>query len=187
VYTGIQVVNDTCPFFVRLFPSQVLADDYQTKNPVLIAVGAIGIFVLTSLCFVAYDRLVTQRQLKVMSEAMHTSSIVSSLFPSAVRDRLFESNPNRISCDSGIVEKSGNRPSKPIADLYPSATVMFADMYVHLRSKCYTYYTASNSSFSFLDTRLVLDSQHGVPAAIRPWFFNCLSPYISTLTALQTT
>jgi hypothetical protein len=44
--------------------------------------------VFTSLVFLLYDRLVERRQ-KVMSTAVQSSAIVSSLFPSQVRDRLF--------------------------------------------------------------------------------------------------
>jgi hypothetical protein len=42
----------------------------------------------TSLVFLLYDRLVERRQKKVMSTAVQSSAIVSSLFPSQVRDRL---------------------------------------------------------------------------------------------------
>jgi hypothetical protein len=52
-------------------------------------VAAVLIFVFTSLVFLLYDRLVERRQKKVMSTAMQSSAIVSSLFPSQVRDRLF--------------------------------------------------------------------------------------------------
>jgi hypothetical protein len=44
-------------------------------------VAAVLIFVFTSLVFLLYDRLVERRQQKVMSTAMQSSAIVSSLFP----------------------------------------------------------------------------------------------------------
>jgi hypothetical protein len=92
------------------------------------------IFAFTSAVFLLYDWMVEQRQRKVMASAVHTSAIVSSLFPSTVRDRLFKADEDNAAFQqsSGLesfffTHRSGSRP---IADLYASATVMFADMYV---------------------------------------------------------
>jgi hypothetical protein len=53
---------------------------YVTTDPVIFTV-AVLIFVFTSLVFLLYDRLVERRQKKVMSTAVQSSAIVSSLFP----------------------------------------------------------------------------------------------------------
>jgi hypothetical protein len=135
-YTGIPVVNDTCPFHLRLFPSREMESDYKSSDPILFTVCAVLIFAFTSAVFLVYDRLVEKRQRMVMTTAMHTSAIVSSLFPSTVRGRLFEAE-NEQNGDEGMFQSGsfmafGDKVvSRPIADLYPSATVMFADMYVH--------------------------------------------------------
>jgi hypothetical protein len=68
-----------------------------------------------------------------MSSAVHTSAIVSSLFPSTVRGRLFESDitpaDTHTLCRTESFVSFGDKVvSRPIADLYPSATVIFADM-----------------------------------------------------------
>jgi hypothetical protein len=47
------------------------------------------IFLFTSLVFALYDRGVERRQRMVMTSAERSSTIVSSLFPSTVRDRLY--------------------------------------------------------------------------------------------------
>lgn len=63
---------------------------YLTSNPIYITVGAVMIFVFTSAVFLLYDFYVERRQKKVMTTAVRTNAIVSSLFPSVVRDRLYQ-------------------------------------------------------------------------------------------------
>jgi len=50
----------------------------------------VAIFIFTALVFIGYDVLVTLRQQKVMKTAVQSTTIISSLFPSNVRDRLLE-------------------------------------------------------------------------------------------------
>jgi hypothetical protein len=134
-YTGLPVVNDTCPYYLRLYPSSIMENDYRTSDPVVFTVVAVLIFAFTSAVFLVYDQLVERRQKTVMSTAVHTSAIVSSLFPSTVRGRLFATG-NEAANDEGtlpgesLISFGDKVVSRPIADLYPSATVMFADMYV---------------------------------------------------------
>jgi hypothetical protein len=112
-----------------------MENDYRSSDPVVFTVCAVLIFAFTSAVFLVYDRLVEKRQKTVMSSAVHTSAIVSSLFPSTVRHRLFESendgtNNGGIAPGESVISFEDELASRPIADLYPSATVMFADMYV---------------------------------------------------------
>jgi hypothetical protein len=132
-YTGVPVLNRTCPFFLRLYPSHEMENDYKTNDPILFTICAVLIFAFTSAVFLVYDRLVEKRQRTVMTTAVHTSAIVSSLFPSTVRERLFEAKADRLSDehmigDEKFISLGDKTVSRPIADLYPSATVMFADM-----------------------------------------------------------
>jgi hypothetical protein len=134
-YSGLPVLNDTCPHFIRLYPSEIMESDYRTRDPVLFAVCAVLIFAFTSTVFLVYDRLVEKRQRTVMTTAVSTSAIVSSLFPSSVRQRLFEAGNGTSATErphqgGDIISFGDKLVSRPIADLYPSATVMFADMYV---------------------------------------------------------
>jgi hypothetical protein len=106
--------------------------DYKSSDPILFTVCAVLIFAFTSAVFIVYDRLVEKRQKTVMTTAVHTSAIVSSLFPATVRGRLFdadnEHDENRRTTDEQLITFGDKVVSRPIADLYPSATVMFADM-----------------------------------------------------------
>jgi class 3 adenylate cyclase len=86
--------------------------------------------------------MVRRRQAKIMALAKQTDTIVASLFPSNVRDRLYnhgraidDSTPNSMltrSANYFLSNASGSQASvfgsAPIADLFPSCTVMFIDI-----------------------------------------------------------
>lgn len=107
-----------------------------------------------ALTFFMYDGLVSRRNKKVMSAAVRSTAIVTSLFPSQVRDRLYageadagSTNINDLAASSttrlkrfvdkgtGAVDDDKDDDevilkSKPIADLFPETTVMFAEYVV---------------------------------------------------------
>ena len=76
----------------------------------------------------------------VMKRAVQSRAIVSSLFPAAVRERLFRNDDstgsrkkeakNRIKTflSDANQEQKPVTELKPIADLFPHTTVMFADI-----------------------------------------------------------
>jgi hypothetical protein len=106
-------------------------------RPVLYAAVIILIFSFTALTFLLFDYTVALRQSKIVAKAKRTHAIVSSLFPSHVRDQLlqdveqdeeqqqrkalFLSSKNHLKDYLGVTD--GNLPSglgsKPIAELYP--------------------------------------------------------------------
>jgi hypothetical protein len=88
-YTGIPVNEDSCPFLVRVYPSQIMQSRYATNSPITLTMASILVFVLTSCLFIVYDCWVERRQRKILQKAVHSIAIVSSLFPSVVRDRIF--------------------------------------------------------------------------------------------------
>jgi class 3 adenylate cyclase len=112
-----------------------MQDDHVTSDPILLTVAAVLIFVFTSMVFFLYDWLVERRQKKVMRTAVQSSAIVSSLFPSQVRDRLFPMEDAKADAAKGnkpkgfrVTDSVEKAASSPVADLYPEATVMFADI-----------------------------------------------------------
>jgi hypothetical protein len=141
-YSGIPVNEDLCQFHVRLFPSDTMKDDYTSQDSVIFSVSAAFIFVFTSCVFVWYDFWVERRQKLVLSTAEYASGIVSSLFPSSVHDRLFPKREAEIRntesqrqsdriiavSESNDGDKLVPKNSAPIADLFPDATVFFADV-----------------------------------------------------------
>jgi class 3 adenylate cyclase len=81
-------------------------------------------------------RFVQSRNKKVENVAARSNAIVSSLFPSNVRDRLLAENldvkvtkgRNRSKDGNSHVNDVAVYKSKPIADLFPETTVLFGDI-----------------------------------------------------------
>jgi len=141
-YGGLPIDEEYCSYKVAIYPSKRMRDSHLTKRPMIFTLIVVGIFVFTSLVFIGYDKLVSMRQRKVMKTAVQNKKIVSSLFPSNVRERLLQ----RDDCTSKTGGLSAYQPnktrlrtflnngepasgcSKPIADLFTDTTVMFADI-----------------------------------------------------------
>lgn len=142
-----------CWFEYSIYPTQEFKEQSESKQVIWSTVGVVLIFVLTSAVFILYDIFVTRRQAKVEENAARSNAIVTSLFPAQVRDRLLmssehESNKEkrrgspdmehqaRRYGDTAKIDLSNNDElitdkllqTKPIADLFPNATVMFADI-----------------------------------------------------------
>jgi hypothetical protein len=90
--------------------------------------------------FLVYDAVIEKRQRKVMQTATRSSAIISSLFPSKVRNRLYDetrpavtekelSQQNRLKTFMAKTQRSVEPINTgPIADLFESTTVLFADI-----------------------------------------------------------
>jgi Adenylate and Guanylate cyclase catalytic domain len=132
VYSGAPIDKEFCQYTFRLYPSEDLKSDCTTNNAVAYMLVALVSFAILALIFISYDLRVENRQKKVLSYAVRSSEIVSSLFPKSVQDQLY---PTLAESDKS------NAPSRPyhethqeltldgpIAKLYPETTVMFADI-----------------------------------------------------------
>ena len=82
-------------------------------------------FVIVAIFFFVFDHLVKRRNNKVTVVAQRSDAVVRSLFPAAVRDRLMADDENS---DLKKQVGAGKFRSRPIADLFPESTVMFADI-----------------------------------------------------------
>lgn len=78
-YNGLPLAKEYCPFKISVYPSDKKENLHISSDPVVFACVAASIFVFTSLIFIAYDRMVERRQSKVMSTAVKSSAVVSSL------------------------------------------------------------------------------------------------------------
>jgi hypothetical protein len=94
-----------CAYSASIYPTMDFADEYFTDFPIIYAVMVITSFVIATICFAIYDILVQRRQRKLLEAANKTNAIVSSLFPSNVRDRLLEELDNNDSHHPGTMEK----------------------------------------------------------------------------------
>lgn len=110
----------------------------------------IVVFLFTAAVFLVYDSYVNDRQKKVLESAAKSAAIVHSLFPKNVTDRMMKEIDDQRSKDKEMksgsfrfvpksqikdflddgVEKATAAvyDTKPIADLFPSTTVLFADI-----------------------------------------------------------
>jgi class 3 adenylate cyclase len=108
------------------------------------------VFAFTSFVFYWYDSKVERRQSIVMNSATRSAAIVSSLFPSTVRDKLYPvqekaSSKKKHSTftteavkgkdhmlgdqnEEDAVPGNTSITGSPIAELYPDTTVLFADI-----------------------------------------------------------
>jgi hypothetical protein len=66
-YTGLPLSLGGCQYFLQVYPSSDMEDDYISSNPIIFTAAAVLIFVFTSVVFLFYDLLVERRQKKVMS------------------------------------------------------------------------------------------------------------------------
>ena len=136
----MKVHYDQCTYTIRTYPSDSMVDLYTTSTPVVITTSVAIVFLFAVLMFFVYDRMVERRQRILMEKAKKTHQIVASLFPKNIRDQILN--------DDGELRQNGVLGAKntlksfvnggmdqhqifgqmPIADLYPEATVMFADI-----------------------------------------------------------
>eukprot|EP00980_Cylindrotheca_fusiformis_P016206 scaffold4815_cov107-Cylindrotheca_fusiformis.AAC.3 len=126
---------------LHVYPSAELEDSFKTNNDIIYTVVVIVIFAFTSIVFLLYDYSVGRRQRTVMDRIAKQDRIVSDVFPTAIRDRLFDNraknrmNANDVQDDDGplgldeaFYGTSNVTGSAPLADLFPSVTVVFADL-----------------------------------------------------------
>lgn len=134
-YTSVSLNSDYCNYKLHIYPSQENEDLYVNQIPVIMMFVILGVFLFTSIVFVLYTVAVSRRQEVVMDRAVASSAIVSSLFPSQVRDRIYQENDNDGNKDwktneSYNISDANNVPvsGRPIAQVFDHTTILFADM-----------------------------------------------------------
>ena len=96
-------------------------------------------FVVVAIFFFVYDLFVFKRNENLLQQAAQTTSIVMSLFPENVRDRLMEEKQAEYARKhrgkSGMLkaymkdgDASGTVSNKPLADLFLNTTVLSANI-----------------------------------------------------------
>ena len=144
---GLTYESEICLYTVTMYPSQEFEDSVRDLQPFWISLIVFLVFALTSVFFVLFDFLVTRRQNKLLNTALRQNAIVNSLFPKNVQRKLMEEadavleaaektktdkkrNLNTFLNDDrrNTIRKIDPLDSKPIADLFPHTTIMFADI-----------------------------------------------------------
>eukprot|EP00977_Amphora_coffeiformis_P005788 scaffold1221_cov207-Amphora_coffeaeformis.AAC.47 len=150
-YENLELQQNTmgaCLYTYQISPSGTFADTFRSNLPIVFAFVVATIFVVMAFTFFIYDVFVSRRNAKVMTAAIRSTAIVSELFPSSVRDRIYapvdaatgvgssSAKLRRFMDKSGKFEDQNDEgdsdaivlESKPIADLFPETTVMFCDI-----------------------------------------------------------
>ena len=138
-----------CMYSFSIYSSDEFRNDTESKLPLVSGIVVLCIFITMAGTFVIYDLFVGRRNDTVVKAAMRSNAILSSLFPSNVRDRLFDTHA--VEAPSPQHQKNGRLPksrlknylstgdyterideddigatayrSKPIADLFPETTI----------------------------------------------------------------
>jgi hypothetical protein len=142
-------IDGNCLYSFDIYPSDDLHSNWDSKLPFVFASVVAATFVAMAITFFMYDGFVRRRNTKVVSAAARTDKIVSSLFPSNVRDRLlaeeeaFEQRQEERGARTRLKDFLANDgptgmdmeetddamfKTKPIADLFPETSIMFADI-----------------------------------------------------------
>jgi hypothetical protein len=138
--TGLPYLSTHCPPSIKIYPTNSYKEQFNTNQPVYMTLTVALVFVFAILVFIAYDRLVERRQRLVLTKALQSTAIVTSLFPQNIAERLMEQQAadpkNKKAMNNNqrlrsFVANGDNKievSSAPIADLFPNATVFFADI-----------------------------------------------------------
>lgn len=112
LYTGAPLDSVYCPLTLHVYPSEEMRAIFTSWNPIILTGAVLAIFSFVSLVFYLYDYKVERRQTTVLNTAVRSTAIVSSLFPSEVRDRLY---PATAAADDAK-QKSSRRSSSVLPD-----------------------------------------------------------------------
>ncbi|GKZ00827.1 hypothetical protein MPSEU_001034400 [Mayamaea pseudoterrestris] len=138
-----------CLYALNVVATESFEQTFFTSGPIVFAFVVAMTFVVTACVFAVYDYTVFRRQAKLLSTAERTNAIVSSLFPKDVRDRIMAEAEEQARQESAKPTKAFGSSAKnqlkailgehdhatdtifktkPIADLFPDVTIMFADL-----------------------------------------------------------
>ncbi|CAJ1967128.1 unnamed protein product [Cylindrotheca closterium] len=120
---------------MHVYPSQAMEDSFYTSRPIIFMAIVIVIFVFTTIVFLLYDFFVGRQQRKFLDRIVQQDKIVTNVFPTAIRDRLYANNDEANKSQTDLFDpldyedgQSNVVGGAPLADLFPNTTVVFADI-----------------------------------------------------------
>lgn len=143
---GFDIPSSTVPeaqcipkISLHFYPTQLYENRFHRGKSSAYTVVVVSVFVFTTFVFLIYDFFVGRRQKKVMHRIMAQDKIVADVFPSAVRDRLYNEDGGvedpettrqlpRMSSHKAIDDELNVFGAAPLADLFPNTTIVFADI-----------------------------------------------------------
>ncbi|CAJ1959221.1 unnamed protein product [Cylindrotheca closterium] len=118
---------------LHLYPTEEFESRYLSDKSLYYTIAVVSIFAFTSMVFILYDFFVGRRQRTVMDRIIKQDKIVSDVFPTAIRERLYDAQKQRPAQDDlmdplDFEGQTNDMTEAPLADLFPNTTVMFADI-----------------------------------------------------------
>jgi hypothetical protein len=130
-YPDAEILKKTpghCTLQLQVYPSDTFFNAYKSNLPLIFSIIVASLFATIAAVFGFYDRFVQSRNRKITGVAERSNAIVGSLFPEAVKERLLAEKENNQEKLLGRYneerDENGVFKNKPIADLYPEATVL---------------------------------------------------------------
>jgi hypothetical protein len=122
-----------CHFDLLITPSEEFAENYLTKAPLIWGGIVTVIFFVALAMLFCYDYSNHKNQVRISRLRARAEAVVASLFPEQVGAQILEEHarrkqPPRIDKDSEWQVEAQERRSKPMAELFPSASILFADI-----------------------------------------------------------
>jgi class 3 adenylate cyclase len=118
-------VGNHCLYSLTVYPTAEFQQSHESTAPLIYAAFVAGTFLLMIAAFVGYDLIVQRRNQKLVQNAARSNAIVTSLFPTNVRDRVVAQGKKDTETTSPL---KGGMQNAPIADLHLESTIMFADV-----------------------------------------------------------
>jgi class 3 adenylate cyclase len=131
--SGVEINFGYCPYSISIYPARKMHIYYLSNRPLIYALMIVTALIFTAFVFYAYDKIMTIAQKKIADKEREARAVVDSLFPANVQDRLFNEKREDPRTSTPFLkqdfEENSCRPkSRPIADLFPHSTVLFADI-----------------------------------------------------------
>ncbi|KAG7348837.1 adenylate/guanylate cyclase [Nitzschia inconspicua] len=144
--------SDSCEYQLGLYPTSEFEDYYTSNEPLYYMLVVLAVFVATCVSFLIFDCLVSRQQKTLLVNARKQNALVSSLFPKSIQKKLMEDMEEeekdktktkwnksgtaglRSYLNEDLLDFKNNKNDaegpgvKPIADLFPETTIMFADI-----------------------------------------------------------
>jgi len=130
-----------CEHTLYVYPTREMESSFEDNDALLYTMVVALILVFSAALFVLYYCMIRRRHADVVQKAYQSDKIVRNLFPGHVRGQLFlgkdkgdkNSKPRKSSVMSPATvtrafDPEESKRSKPIADLFPEATILFADI-----------------------------------------------------------
>ena len=128
-----------CAPFLEVRPLKDFPKKYGTNFRYAMTISIAGSFAMMGLVFCAFDKQTKLQDEKMIQYAAQSNQVLSSLFPSTVRDRMFQSPEEKLKDEdaggfaaptdgNSTIGGSSADPENAIADLYPETTILFADI-----------------------------------------------------------